>query len=283
MACEPGPCPSDRMHARYLYAIVPARTASAPGAPGLGDVDPHVEVLTEASLSAVVGPVPASLVEAASALDEEHRPGRERTLGAVEAAVRDHERVVERVLERATSVLPIRFGTVLPSSEAARELLGRNEEELGSCLEALRGRREWGLKLYWDTDSAEESARTLTSSPGTTDPDADRPGHRFFAAKRAELTRADRRQDVYFGMASALEEALQSVGIVQVQMQVHAGVGASPNACVLDATVLVAQDDEERFLGAIESVLRGRTGLSASISGPWPPYSFVGGLPLAAQ
>jgi hypothetical protein len=279
----PRRAPAVDVGARYLYAIATARTDLVSGSLGRREAESGVELLTEERLCAVVGPVPESMAAAASAAaDERELQTAQVALGALEAAVRDHEHVVERVLANTRSMLPIRFGTVLPSPDAVRKLLGQHKKELVALLDALAGRREWGLTVYWEADLAMEAARGRVVPPGGADAPESGPGHRFFAAKRAERAMAAAVRDLCGDVARELDGHLQRLGVVKMRRSADREPGGQ-SLCVMDAVVLVGVEDEERFLTAVESALRPRRGLSASLSGPWPPYSFVEHIPLVAQ
>lgn len=260
---------------RYLYAIAAARTDLVSGSLGRREVESGVEILTEEGLCAVVGPVPESMAAAGSVAGDEREPQTAHAaLDALESAVRDHEHVVEQVLANTRSMLPIRFGTVLPSRDAVRKLLAQHKKELEALLDALAGRREWGLTVYWEADLAMEAARARVVPPGGADAADSGPGHRYFASKRAERAMAGAVRDLCGDVARELHDHLQRIGVVKVGRRADREPGGQ-SLCVIDAVVLVGLEDEERFLTAVESALRPRRGLSASLSGPWPPYSFV--------
>lgn len=282
---------------RYLYAVIPSGTRPAgqpledqrsgrvegagPAADG-GGFGAGVELVTAGRLCAVVGPVPPSAVEVAALFDEEGgAPNAEPALEALEAAVRDHERVVERVLARVRTVLPVRFGTVLGSTDAVRDVLQRREHELAACLEGLEGRREWGLKVQWEAAAAAEAARTLVTAPDSGSPEVAGPGTLFFVAKRLERAMADALREAAAGVAWEIDEAVRPLGVLQARRAVPEK-GTGEDICVFDGSLLVALEEEQRLSEALESVLTRHRGLSASLSGPWPPYSFAGPVPLDA-
>lgn len=274
---------------RYLYAVVPAGTVPSPGALGSVVDDAGIDLVTEDGLAAVVGPVPQSTAAVAASFgrDSVDRPehddagNAERTLAVLESAVRDHERVVEQILAHATSMVPFRFGTVLASTGAVRDLLRDHAEELGACLAALRGRREWGLVVEWEGEAALQAAQARANVTGGPEAETAGPGHRFFAAKRSERAMADALRACCADLAGELEDALGTVAAA-LRLRHGADRREGPKVCVLVASVLVAEADDERFSAALESLLGLRHGLSATMSGPWPPYSFVGPLPMEA-
>lgn len=262
--------------ARYLYAVVLAGTRAAISTLRPDEASTGIDVVTVDDLAAFVGPVPSSTVAVGTAIGAE-AAHPERTLAILEKAVRDHERVVEQVLANAASVVPFRFGTILASTDAVRKLLHQSAEELGASLAALRGRREWGLVVEWRADAAADAARLLADVPPPSATETDGPGHRFFAAKRTERAMADAFRSACAALARELEEALRPLAELRVR---HSADRDWARVCLLVASALVAADDDERFATALESVLQRHRGLSATMSGPWPPYSFVGRLPL---
>src|SRR5213592_4858516 len=119
--------------AKYVYGVVRADDASSSKLTGIND-EP-VSPVTSEGLAALTSDVPDDFLEA----------GRDELL--------THSRVLEQALEHGT-VLPMRFGVVLPDERSVRdELLAPHSEELEAQLRDMDGKVEINLKVFHDEDT----------------------------------------------------------------------------------------------------------------------------------
>lgn len=159
---------------------------------------------------------------------------------------REHDTVVRAVF-RHEPVLPLRFGTVLESADAALRLLAARHEEALVRLDQLAGRQEWGVRLR----AAAPEPPQLDGLSGTA----------YLMARRRNLTAADdARRD-----ATAVHEELTRRAAESTRRDPAGDV-------LLEAAYLVDVPLEDDFHA---SVHRLTSGLSVEITGPWPPYSFT--------
>jgi hypothetical protein len=115
--------------AKYVYGVIRAGD-QGPRARGIGKK--QVRVVRADGIGALTSDVPPGDLEA----------GRDELLA--------HSRVLERALEQGT-VLPMRFGVVMPSESAVREqLLDPHRGELEAQLEEMDGKFEVNLKAIYD-------------------------------------------------------------------------------------------------------------------------------------
>jgi hypothetical protein len=115
----------------YVYGVVTA--ADAASLPATGVEGSPVRAIRDGELAALVSDVAGGALAAA----------RE---------VRAHWRVLEAV-SAGTTVLPVRFGTVMEHDEAVREqLLAGNGERLGTLLRELEGRVQVVVKATYAED-----------------------------------------------------------------------------------------------------------------------------------
>ncbi|KJK43099.1 hypothetical protein UK23_34595 [Lentzea aerocolonigenes] len=160
---------------------------------------------------------------------------------------RYHDSVVRAVFEHEP-VLPLRFGTVLESIDAAVRLLGARHEEARAWLERVDGRREWGVRVR----AAVRAPEDLGGLSGTA----------YLAQRRRRLTDAD----VARRGAETLHEALTG--------RAADATRRDATGLLLDAAYLVDAGAEHDFRADVER-LTAELGLTAEITGPWPPYSFT--------
>lgn len=176
-------------------------------------------------------------------------------LAADERALWAHERVVEELMLQQP-VLPMRFGSILHDDAAARSLLVARQEELMIALRRVTGAVELGVRVAWQ---AEETTSDKASPPGPG------PGAAYLKAR----SRAYRR-------ARALAEQLDGSLVELSRTRVHR-LPSSPNA-PLSAAYLVDEDHVDTFRARIATLGRDIGDAHIVCTGPWPPYSFTGGL-----
>jgi len=121
----------------YLYGIASGEVPSRfPGLAAVANRDAPIRRLQAGGLSAIVSDAPDREIEAT----------RDNLVA--------HSDAIQHILERASSVLPLRFGTVFPSDDAIRsELLEPRVGELGALLAAVEGCVEMRVKGFYDPDA----------------------------------------------------------------------------------------------------------------------------------
>src|SRR5690242_8412214 len=112
--------------AKYVYGVIRPTRKAPPRVRGIGRK--QVRIVRADGLGALTSDVPAGDLQA----------GKDELLA--------HSRVLERAIEHGT-VLPMRFGVVMPSESAVRErLLDPHRAELEAQLEEMDGKVEINLK-----------------------------------------------------------------------------------------------------------------------------------------
>jgi len=250
----------------WLYAVVPA------GGPAAGDVGvtgvagEPVRLVTEGGLAAVVGSVPLS--DFAAGPLKEHL----EDLRWLEGAARAHHGVIETLSRSATAdVLPLRFATVYHDDDAVRGALRERAADFAAALDRTAGRAEWGVKGYVDPDAGPEPA---PAGPGG---DARRPGTAYLLRRRAERYREEETYRLAQDWAAGIRDALADVA-----------AGGAPHPpqdprlagyrgwMILNDSFLVDRGRAEDFTSAVGDCGRRFPAVRLELSGPWPPYSFVG-------
>jgi hypothetical protein len=253
--------------ATYVYCLV--ATAARPRVPrGLKGLrhSGSVRVLAlERGLWLVVSDVPlaeygeAALKRGLSNLDW------------VSVAAVDHETVVEAFLT-ARAVLPMKLFTIFENDERAQEHIAQSRRSVSALVVRVARKDEWGI-------------RVALSRPGPTrtgpQPTAGgrlhaRSGARYLREKKAQrddvLNRARRAHaiaaDVFDTLAAHAAEARR-----RPATEMPAGGGS----LVLDAAFLVPRSRASKLKAAAAKQARtlASQGYAISLTGPWPPYSFM--------
>src|ERR671914_10094 len=115
----------------YVYGIVPAAERLEIDSPGVGDGGTRVRQVAHGQIAALVSEVEAGPLAAARGL-------------------RGHWGVLEEAVAK-TTVLPVRFGTVLESEAVLmEEFLGARHDQLAAQLEQLAGKVQLTVKCFYD-------------------------------------------------------------------------------------------------------------------------------------
>ncbi|HET8976864.1 MAG TPA: GvpL/GvpF family gas vesicle protein [Solirubrobacteraceae bacterium] len=237
--------------ATYVYGVV-AGGSRPPKAPGIGGAE--LKLVRADDVAALVSDIGS----------DELTFGRE--------AMTAHAQVLEAALEVGT-VLPMRFGIVLPGEDAVRaDLLQGHEQELRQQLQELAGKVELKLRATYDEprlmrEVVAEDAEVahLRDSLRGAPEDAT-----YYARIRlGEL------------VAAGVERKRQADGqaILDLLSPLALGVEVSDPAherIVLSASFLVDADRIAEFDEAVEGIGRAQAErMRLKYTGPLPPHSFV--------
>lgn len=257
------PGPSDST-ACYVYAITRSDWGYPPADLRGLDGRAPLRVVRYDDLQAIAGYV--SLDEfGPGAIDE-----RLKDLAWVEQKVRGHDAVV-KLLSAAGTVIPCRFCTILPAEEDARAALARHHDAIHQTLNAIDGKREWGVKLVADTRST-----TAAASPEEPEPTGDA-GRAYLMQKKR---RGRQREDVVRAAEAAAETCHRELSLLAADaalLPTRDRGGSRAWHLALNTAYLVPDADAESFQARVEALAQQYRpqGLRIDLTGPWPPYNFV--------
>jgi hypothetical protein len=242
----------------HAYAIAP-RDAPSPGCRGLGEAP--LELLGRDGLLVVYSRHDAP-------------PPR-----ATPELVLAHERVVEAVMARAP-VLPFRFGTRIDSADELVALLDERRERWLQALEHVRGRVELAVRVL--PSSGTPGAAPATAAPGAPDtaaapgtPASDAPGAAADQGERA--TRGREHLHALAARARASERAVRELHAPLAALASDSALRERPPApAVLVAAYLVEAGRVAAFRASAAALAERVGGHDVVVTGPLPPYSFVG-------
>jgi len=166
-------------------------------------------------------------------------------------------------------VVPMKLFTVFSSELRAKEHIMHLKPRLERVMRRVAGKQEWGVRVRFDRTLAARAAR------GGDGAEAARSGADFLRKKQRER---QAELDISSGARSAAETLF--VGLSKKASAADRrklGADEVASGIVLEASFLV----EARAAGAFRTSLDraahqlAHAGLVASLSGPWPPYSFV--------
>lgn len=248
----------------YVYGVA-APSALTHLGPLPGIAGRPTEVVAGGSLAAVISPV-----EVGTDIGDLGSPATDPQ--GLTAAVRAHERVLERMLALG-AVVPLRFGTVASSQSAASDLLERRGAEFTAALQRVSGAAEWGLTVSWDDDVA---ARQLPAAPGpSVDASA---GAAYLRARQLRRAAHDELDRLGVEVGTALHGEVSRLARASVRQAGAGGSRGRGSRVILRASYLIDKQSEQAFTAVLEERLAADAttwGWAGELSGPWPPYHFA--------
>jgi hypothetical protein len=248
----------------YVYcAVRGAVNARALGKlPALPDAAPPRAVPLTADISLVVADVPADMYRAETI--EAHLTDID-WVGRCGTA---HHGVADALAAKHT-VVPLRPFTLFSTEARARATFAALTAEVGAALDRVSGKAEWVLRI-----GQPEPARVPARSPGSSGPTTRTPtsGTSFLAQKAAAKRSAGELAARVRHDAAAVFAALARLAAESSERPAVPGTGL-----LLDAAFLVPSRQIASFKRVLETEAKGllRDGCRVSLTGPWPPYSFV--------
>jgi hypothetical protein len=180
--------------------------------------------------------------------------------GAIAATppnVRHHEKVLERLMA-AHTVLPMRFGSVCADADALQAMLMRSQDGLRSDLERVCGKVEIALRIA-DEGGPEEAQNEAGTGGGR--------GTAYLRSRQqcycSERTREDAAARLGLLLRQHLAPALDDIDCVPAPSSGYR------------VSCLVARERVSQFTAALSGFAHDHPNYTASVTGPWPPYSFV--------
>jgi len=256
----------------YLYCVVAASRAPSlrrvpSGLPGLGPVR-----LLDMNDDRPRGAPTSWLVVADAPLDRYGEEAINRGLSDldwVSRAAVAHEAVIESFVA-APAVLPMKLFTIFASDERAREHMRRDSARVRALIRRVAHHQEWGLRVVLDRAGATKIAKR-------TEADRAAASGRSFLLRKKEM----RDQAAELG-----QRAQRTIGDLYERLSEHAAkakrraateVPVPGGPLLLDAAFLVPAGKSARFRSLVSREARtlGRQGYHVTLTGPWPPYTFV--------
>ena len=193
-----------------------------------------------------------------------------------------HQKVVENVRMKAgTTILPVRFGTILKNQEEVTNLLSKSYNEYKSKLSKLSGKDEFGLKVLI-TNTTREKLKELVEAESK----------EIKKMKDNISSLSDNSSGSTYLLKLNLEDAIKngiSKKIETLANEIHQPfvqiseeynlLKADIEQIILNAAYLVNQNNATAFKSNFQKLKKayGSVGLILHMSGPWAPYSFLEG------
>jgi hypothetical protein len=188
------------------------------------------------------------------------------------AAVR-HEAVIESFIA-APAVLPMKLFTIFSDDHRAVAHIRADRRRVDAILRRVRHHHEWGVRVVLDRAAAGRASANGAKGRGTRAPGGSGIGYlsRKKAQRDAASELAKRAQDTVAGLYDRL-----AAGARESKRRVGADFPVPNAPLLLDAAFLVPASRAKRFRASAAREARALAGhgYRVTLTGPWPPYTFI--------
>lgn len=190
-----------------------------------------------------------------------------------------HEHVIAALMQD-TTVVPLKFGTILKDEQAALKMLRDQEEQFKSLLAKFAGKVEWGLKVYVDKQAFIK--HVMQTEQRFTDLEHKR---EKLSRGAAYLLGRKREEEVEEYVANQFDEVTEEIfqdlenDASEAQMNdiMPQRMTGEKQEMILNAAYLVERNKVDQLLQRGTNLMKKYEfmGLDLEFSGPWPPYNFT--------
>jgi hypothetical protein len=180
-----------------------------------------------------------------------------------------HEAVVESFIG-SRAVLPMKLFTIFTSDERAVAHLAARSSEIDAVLKRVVAHDEWGVRVLVDGSPLP----TAVPAAGSRRPAAS--GVSYLAGKKRQRDAVVERAARASETVQVLYESLARRATL-ARRRAASELPAAPSRLALDAVFLVRRSRASGFRNHARREARrlNPLGYQVSLTGPWPPYSFV--------
>lgn len=185
----------------------------------------------------------------------------------------EYARVVETLSQQFT-LLPVRFGSIMESSDAISKMVERNYHDIQLNLEKVENKLEFGLKVICDSEKlrAEMSAKSEATSKIETnsDPGIKNSASRDWVNKKLKEHRVE---ELLLGYVDSVIAKIAEY-LTRLNADKKFKKMVTPTT-IIDAVFLLEKDKKDELIQTVKELQDSHANLAFVLTGPWPPYSFV--------
>ena len=204
----------------------------------------------------------------------------------LDEVAREHHYVIDAAA-RLFPLLPVRLATVYSGDAALRDALAEHNAQLLDSLHRVGGRVEWGVKAWAAPEAAagsESDARPEKPEPDAVDAEAGKgsapgsgAGLAYLKRRRAQLSAARESKTAAVNIAQAVHAELTAkANDTRLHPPQSPQLSGIRQPMLLNAAYLLDAADGVSFTAAVAGQATAHPELRIELTGPWPPYSFVG-------
>lgn len=196
----------------------------------------------------------------------------------IKEKVTTHEKIIERVM-KDTCVIPFKFATLFNTEDNLKIMLKMHTKNFKKNLKDLKGKEEWGVKIYCDIERLKESIikEDIEILIIEKEINSISPGKAYFLKKKKEElieTALNRKINEYGQKSFATLKQLSLKA--RINKLLPKEVTDRKDDMVLNSAFLVDKSKVAEFIQTADDLKSkcSDKGLNFDCTGPWPPYNF---------
>jgi hypothetical protein len=255
----------------YLYCFFKGPSSLSPQK-GIDAANDTTEI-SYRNLCALVSPVPAD------EYNEDALSRRTQDIEWLTPRVKRHEQIV-RYAMRFHTIIPIRFGTIYTSHARLLRVLRSGYDGFSSHLDFIKGREEWGVKVYAQQEAGRKTAEASSEVISQLDKrilSAKSSGQAYLLRKKRENLIRQQSIDLLNSLSDEIYHQMLSWSIEGRRNKVLSRrATGKEDDMILNAAFLLDKPGVEAFKENVDALAAAyqRDALYFEISGPWPCYNF---------
>jgi hypothetical protein len=181
---------------------------------------------------------------------------------------------VIETLSHHFTLLPVRFGAILPSTQAVKTALSTNYTGIRQNLQSVRNKVEFGLKVFCDTENLKAELKTKLETGNKSEDVQSAATVKSVYRSWMDAKLAEYRLEVSLlnYVDAIISDILGSLSRLKTINKIEKLTSTSN---IIDAVFLLEKDKKETFVIIVDELQNRYSSLHLMLTGPWPPYNFV--------
>ncbi|MFZ4412730.1 MAG: GvpL/GvpF family gas vesicle protein [Bacteroidales bacterium] len=170
------------------------------------------------------------------------------------------------------TLLPVRFGSTMESSDQLLQMLERNYTEIQQNLKKLKDKYEFGLKIFCDSEKIKEELRAISEKNTQLKPiTGSEPS--IYKAYMDKKLKEHRLEEM---LLKHVETIVQDITTQVLHLNpIHKFKKTTTASNIIDAVFLIKKSQKDEMIHAVMQLQNCYPSLHFMLTGPWPPYNFV--------
>lgn len=185
----------------------------------------------------------------------------------------EYASIIESLVQQFP-LLPMCYGSLMESTDAIAEMLGRNYTELRQNLKKVENMREYGLKIFCDPEKLKSEFQAISKNdiniliePST---EVKNSVYREYVRNKLKEHRLEESIMTY------VNSVIAEISGCLARLNAVCKFKKMPSATIMvDAVFLLRKDKKDELLKVVNDLKNQYQKLNFVLTGPWPPYNFV--------
>lgn len=177
----------------------------------------------------------------------------------------EHENVVDKALQSMEAIIPFTFDTIFKEEGHLVEFLKLNREKIKEKLQQLKGKREFGIKIFFNESLRDDIAKIKAKQLEEIEKESK--GKAYFLKKKIEREISAGLHDRLKGYFKEFYKKTSACGKILVEKTEEKNMLAN-------FSCLVSIDEIEELSKILDNI-NNLQHFTVRFTGPWPPYSFA--------